>query len=140
MSLGPVELLVLKFPGNQFSGEVVPALRQLVESGQIRIIDIIFAHKDDAGELTVLEINDLDDDSYAVFDPVVEDITGMMTVDDARQLAGSIEANSSAALMLFENVWAKRFADAVVASKGEVLLNERIPRAVIDELLAASAA
>ena len=65
MSLGPIELLVVKFPGNKFTGEVAPALKDLVEGGLIRVIDILFVHKDQDGEVTVLEINDLDDDETA---------------------------------------------------------------------------
>jgi hypothetical protein len=68
MSLGPIELLVVKFPGNRFTGEIAPALKDLVEGGLIRVIDILFVVKDEAGELTVLEINDLDDDNFSRFD------------------------------------------------------------------------
>ena len=136
MSLGPIELLVVKFPGNQFRGEIAPALKELVEGGLIRVIDILFVHKDEGGELSVLEINDLDDDDFSRFDPVVADITGMLTLDDAQQLSAALEENSSGAVMLFENTWATKFRDALVNANGELVLNERIPRAVIDELLA----
>ena len=137
MSIGPIELLVLKFPGNQFTGEIVPALAELVDSGLIRVIDILFVNKDQDGNLTMTEINDLADDDYAVFDPVVSDVTGLLTEDDARELSEGLDNNSSAAMMLFENAWATRFRDAVVNAKGEVLVNVRIPQAVIEEVLAA---
>ena len=140
MSLGPIELLVIKFPGNKFTGEVAPALKDLVEGGLIRVIDILFVHKDEGGEMTVLEINDLDDDDFSRFDPVVADITGMLTVDDARQLAAGLEDNSSGAVMLFENAWATRFRDALVNANGQLVLSERIPKMVIDQLLATPAA
>jgi hypothetical protein len=140
MSLGPIELLVVKFPGNKFSGEVAPALKDLVEGGLIRVIDILFVHKDEAGEVTVLEINDLDDDDFSRFDPVVADLTGMLTPDDARQLSAGLEDNSSGAIMLFENAWATRFRDALLSANAELVLNERIPKVVIDQLLAESAA
>ena len=140
MSLGPIELLVVKFPGNKFTGEVAPALKDLVEGGLIRVIDILFVHKDQDGEMTVLEINDLDDDNFSRFDPVVEDLTGMLTTDDARQLSSGLENNSAGAIMLFENTWAIRFRDAMVRANGQLVLDERIPRAVIDELMAASTA
>ena len=140
MSLGPLELLVVKFPGNRFTGEIAPALTELVEGGLIRVIDILFVYKDEASEMTVLEINDLDDDDFSRFDPVVADITGMLTHDDARQLAAGLEDNSSGAIMLFENTWATKFRDTLVRANGELVLNERIPRTVVDELMAASAA
>ena len=137
MSLGPLELLVVKFPGNRFTGEIAPALTELVEGGLIRVIDILFVYKDEASEMTVLEINDLDDDDYRQFDPVVADLTGMLTVEDAQRLSASFEPNSSAAIMLFENTWATKFRDAVLNAKGELVLNERIPKQVIDEMLEA---
>ena len=140
MSLGPIELLIVKFPGSRFTGEIAPALKDLVEGGLIRVIDILFVHKDEDGEITVLEINDLDDDSFSRFDPVVEDLTGMLTTDDARQLSSGLENNSAGAIMLFENTWAIRFRDAMVRANGQLVLDERIPRAVIDELMAASTA
>jgi hypothetical protein len=138
MDVGPLELLVVKFPGNKFTGEVAPALTGLVESGLIRVIDILFVYKDEAGEVSVLEINDLDDDDFSHFDPVVADLTGMLTVEDARWLSTEFEPNSSAAVMLFENTWATRFRDALVRANGQLVLNERIPRAVAEELMAAS--
>jgi len=136
MSLGPIELLVVKFPGNKFTGEVAPALKDLVEGGLIRVIDILFVHKDQDGEVAVLEINDLDDDDFSQFDPVVADITGMLTPDDAKWFSAGLDNDSSGAIMLFENAWATRFRDALLNANGELVLNERIPKVVIDELLA----
>ncbi len=135
MALGPVELLLLKFPGNKFKGEIVPALEELVDNGTIRIVDLLFAKRDNEGNLKVLELNDLDKDTYAVFDPLVSDISGLITKEDMQKLANGLENNSSAALMLFENTWATRFQDAVLNADGRVLFNERIPRAVIEEAM-----
>ena len=140
MSLGPVELLVVKFPGNKFTGEIVPALKELIEGGLIRVVDILFLTKDEEGTATVLEINDLDDDDFSQFDPVVSDITALLTPEDAQWLAESFEPNTSAAVMLFENTWATKFRDALVNANGELVLNERIPKTVIDELIAKSEA
>jgi hypothetical protein len=137
MSFGPIELLVLRFPGNEFRGEIAPALAELVDAGIIRVIDIVFMIKDE-GELSVLEINDLDEETYAVWDPIVADITGLLSEDDVQHLSGVLEDNSSAAIMLFENTWATRFVDAVLRANGELVLNERIPRRVIEEVLAAA--
>ena len=136
MALGPIELLVLKFPGNQFSGEIMPALGELVEDGTVRIVDLLFAVKNNEGDVTVLEFGDLDPDIFGQWDPLVSDVTPMLNEDDARELTASLENNSSAALLLFENTWATRFVDAVSNARGEVVLNERIPRAVVQELTA----
>ena len=140
MSIGPVELLVLKFPGNKFSGGIMPELRALVESGTIRIVDILFAITDDQGEVAVLELNELDPDAFGEFDPVVTDQSDLLNHDDAKQLAKRIGPNSSAAVMLFENTWATRFRDAVLQADGELVLSERIPKDVVDAMVESAAA
>jgi hypothetical protein len=82
----------------------------------------------------VLEFSDLDTDLFGEWDPLVSDVTPLLNEDDARQLTASLENNSSAAVLLFENTWATRFTDAMRKANGEVVFNERIPRAVIEEL------
>lgn len=136
MAYGPIELLVVGFPGNQFNGEITPALAELIESGLIRIVDVLFIRKDAEGNVTEAELSDLVADVYEALDPLVAELGALLTHDDALALAASLAPNSSAGILLFENVWAKRFADAVVNSHGEVLVNERIPRVVIEELIA----
>jgi hypothetical protein len=136
MSYGPIELLVVKFPGNQFTGELAPALQELIESGTIRVIDLLFASKDASGRVEVLEIDDLGETVFTSFDPLVAEHSGLLSDDDARFFAAGLEPNSSEALLLFENTWASRFAEAFRQAKGEVVLNERVPRAVVEELLA----
>jgi len=139
MALGPIEMLVVKFPGNQFTGEIAPALAELVDAGTIRVIDFVFIKKDPDGSLTSVELADLPEDTASAFVPAVDDVSGMLSEDDIRDLGGLLENNSSAGLMLFENVWAARFAQAVRNAKGEVLFSERIPRKVIEEIAASAA-
>jgi hypothetical protein len=137
MSLGPVEMLLVKFPGNQFTGEIVPALQELVDNNTVRILDLLFIKKDADGSLTIIEVDEVDEDEvYDAFDPLVPEVNGFLSESDAITLAQSLEANSSAALLLFENVWATRFRDAIINAKGQVLLNERIPHSVIEALSA----
>lgn len=136
MPTGPIEMLAVKFPGNRFSGEIVPALEELIESGTIRVIDILFVRKDANGMVEITEISELDDETYALFDTVMSDSEGLMSEDDGQQISELIEPNSSAAVMVFENTWATRFTEAMRNADGEVVFNERIPRVVIDELMA----
>ncbi len=136
MSLGPVEELVVKFPGNQFHGEIIPALHQLVDTGIVRILDIAFVHKDVDGKVTAVELNDLPPDEYAEFDPLVGQITGYFSPDDFTEISRDLSNNSSAAFLLFENAWATQFRDAVLNAQGEIVVFERIPKAVIDKLIA----
>jgi hypothetical protein len=139
MSIGPVELLVLKFPGNQFTGEVGPALKELVDSGTIRIIDLLFAITDPQGNIAVVELSDLDSAAKGEFDPVVTDQTDLLTHDDARTLAAGLGPDSSGAIMLFENTWATKFRDAVLGAGGELVLSERIPKAAVDAMVDSAA-
>jgi hypothetical protein len=138
MTLGPIELLMIRFPGNQFTGEIIPAKAELVENGTVHIVDLLFITKDAQGAVRVYELTDLVPDLLGRFEPLASDITPMLNEDDAHELAASLENDSSAGIMLFENIWATRFAQAVHAAQGEVLLNERIPNVVIEGVLAGS--
>lgn len=138
MSLGPIEMLMIRFPGTTISGDLVPALAELVENGTIHIVDLLFIQKDAEGKVTVQELTDLAPNLFGQFEPLANDITPLLNEEDAYEMAGSLENNSCAGLMLFENVWAARFAVAVRAAHGEVLLNERIPHAVVEEILTAT--
>src|SRR3954452_6186696 len=100
MTLGPVEYLIFSFPGNRFRGEIVPALQEVVESGIIRVIDLILATKDTDGNVTVKEISDLDAETAQALAPVVADITGMLTEEDIAELSELLDTNSSGALLL----------------------------------------
>jgi hypothetical protein len=135
MTYGPIELLVIEFPGNEFTGEIAPALAELVDTGMVRIIDILFVYKSDESEVTETELADLDESLYTQYEALVFDTAGLLTHEDAILLTESMEPNSSAGLVLFENVWATRFATAVRNANGQVILNERIPHAAIEALL-----
>ncbi|HEY3071348.1 MAG TPA: DUF6325 family protein [Candidatus Limnocylindrales bacterium] len=137
MSIGPVELLVLKFPVERVGRNVAGSLQDLVQSGLIRVIDLVFARKSGTNGVQVLELHELEDEDSGMIEPLVADITGFLNGDDVEKLTAAMEPGSSAAIMLFEHAWAKNFADQVAAAHGEVVLAERIPRAVIDELVRA---
>jgi hypothetical protein len=139
MTLGPVDVFAVKFPGNQFRGEIVPALRELVDAGTITIIDLTFARKDADGNVEIVELHDLDDETYTLYESLVGDVNGMLSEDDVDMIANGLEPNSAAALMLFENTWARRFVDALIGARAEVIISERIPRVAIEQLIAAQA-
>jgi hypothetical protein len=139
MSLGPVELLAIKFPGNQFTGGIARALVDLLAHDTIRVIDILFVNKTENETLEFADLYDLDEDTARVFGPLATNLIDLLTLEDARRFVDTLEPNSSIGLMLFENTWAAPFASAVRDAKGEVLLNERVPHVVIEELMAAHA-
>ena len=134
--LGPVEILVVGFPGNQFNGEVAPALGELVASGLVRVIDLVFVTKDADGDVVGIELSDLDDAVGGAFQPHVGVPSGLLADEDIEDLGADLEPGSSAAILLFEHVWATKFRDAVVDSGGELLASIRIPKEVMDEVLA----
>jgi hypothetical protein len=139
MTLGPVEILCIKFPNTYIKDDIAAALKTLVEIGTIRIIDILFIRKSENGEVTVNEIDEMKDVDHSLLDPLVSDISGLISEVDIQGIAEALDNSSFAALMLFENTWATAFRDAVINANGQLLLNERIPSSVIDEALAVQA-
>jgi hypothetical protein len=134
MTLGPVEYIVVGFPGNQFTGAIAPELMALVDSGTVRILDLIFIGKDAEGSVLSFEIDELE--ARAGFAGLDADVGGLISPEDIEYVAGSLEPNSSAALLIWEDVWAAPFAEAVRQSKGVLLEGARIPHELIAPTLA----
>ena len=129
-SYGPVSLVAISFPGNEFKGEIAPALEELISSGTVRIIDLAFISKDGEGNLVAFEINDLDDDVYGQIDPYVDEVSSL----DIASVGEMLELDSSAALFLFENSWAAKFATAVQNANGQLLMSETVPASVVNAI------
>ena len=129
MTIGPVEYIIVGFPGNEFNGEIAPELMALVESGTVRILDLIFIGKDADGSVLAFEIDDLDD--VAGFDRLDGEVGGLISPEDIEYAAATLEPDSSAALLIWEDVWAARFADAVRKSNGVLVEGARIPHELI---------
>jgi hypothetical protein len=140
MSYGPIELLVARFPGNVATGELGSAFENLIATGSIRIIDFVFVTKDAQGMVDIAEIDAIDEAAFTRLDPLIAEVSGLISEDDAYYFANLLEPNSSEALLLFENVWAAQFAESFRKVNGEVLLNERIPHSVIEQVLAETGA
>lgn len=136
MGLGPIEIIVVGFPENRFTGEIAPALGDLVESGIVRIVDLVFIAKDDDGTVAAIELNELDDSISAAYLTLVEELDSLIGEEDIEDFGEQLEPGSSIALLVVEHVWAKGFADAVANSGGVLLDSIRIPRDVIEELTA----
>ena len=136
-NIGPVEYVILGFPGNKFTGQIVPELAKLIESGVIRIIDLTFISKDAAGEVSVVDYDAIEE--LAAFAGLDAEIGGILTEDDIAYAALSLEPNSSAALLLWEDTWAAPFAAAVRNANGVILEGARIPREIIDQAMDALA-
>ncbi len=135
MALGPVEYAVIAFPGNRFNGDVVPALSELVENDTVHIIDLVFVHKDEDGTLTIGEIEQLDAELGAVFAELEGDIEDLLNEEDLQDISALLPPNSSAAVIIWESLWAARFAAAVRDSGGELVDSGRIPHEVVMQAL-----
>jgi uncharacterized membrane protein len=140
MTLGPIDFLALEFPGNKFTGEILLELQGLVESGTIRILDLVIVMKDADGQVVTRELQELDPHTIEVVDPLKVEITSMVTHDDLMAVAENLENNTTAAVMLFENLWAVKFVQAVINANGKLISQQRIPREVVEEALADIAA
>jgi uncharacterized membrane protein len=132
----PVDLVLLGFPGNKFTGDIAPALRDLVSSGTVRILDLVFITKGADGNVAGVELSDLGE-AGAAFDDVDGEINELLTDEDIEAAGEELEPDSSAALLMFENTWAGRLATAIREADGEVLAYERIPRDAMQEFLGA---
>lgn len=131
MSIGPVEYMVVAFPGNRFTGQIAPALADLVEKGTIRILDLAFVMKDADGNVAALELSDLDEDVAAAFGSTGAGKGMLFNDEDLEAVGEELEADSSAALLVWEDVWATQLADAIRDAGGELYDLERIPHDVV---------
>ena len=136
MAFGPVDVIIIGFPGNKFTGRIAPALMELVDSGTIRVIDLLFVSKDPNGRVTTIEASDLDPDtgpSYLAIDVVQP---GALGPEDADEVSDDLAPNSSALLIAFENAWAAKFAEACRAADAVVIDQIRIPADVVEAVAA----
>jgi hypothetical protein len=134
---GPVDCVLIRFPGNKFRGEIAPALADLVNDGTIHIIDLVFILKDENGDVTAAELTDLGEDA-ATFDDIDGDVGELLSEEDIMDAAEDLEANTSALLIVFENSWAARLATAMRNADGEVVAFERIPHDIVMEVVGAA--
>lgn len=129
--IGPVEYAVIAFPGNQFNGEIVPALHELVDAGLVRIIDLAFVGKDADGGVMAFEITDLDGDAQDALVAVGAEPSGLLNDEDVDAVGDALEPDSSAALIVWEDVWAAKLSHAVRAAGGRMVDFQRIPPEVV---------
>ena len=135
MSIGPVEYIILGFPGNNFTGQIVPELAKLIDSGLVRIIDLTFIMKDADGNVEVVEYDAVEE--LAAFAGLDAEVGGLLTDEDVAYAAMTLEPDSSAALLVWEDTWAAPFAAAVRNANGVILEGARIPREIIEEAMVA---
>lgn len=134
MSIGPVEYILIGFPGNKFTGEIAPALDRLIENETVRIIDLVFISKDADGDVAALEFDQLDE--FAPFASLKGEVGGLLNEEDVEYAATALEPNSSAALIVWEDTWATELAQAIRNANGVVLEGARIPHELAELAMA----
>jgi hypothetical protein len=138
--MGPVDYLLIEWPGRQPNGEAAPHLVDLVDRGLIRVLDLVFIRKDEDGSVAGVEISEVGGQvaEMKVFEGAS---SGLLTDDDTAEAGQALEPGTSAALLVYENRWAAPLAAAVRRSGGQLVASGRIPvQAVIAALDAAEEA
>jgi hypothetical protein len=124
--------MIVGLPGHRFQGRIAPALAELVESNTIRIIDLAFVGKSADGEVVAFELSELDEEVRAGLENIVGGpVEGLFNEDDLAAAAEELDPDSSAALLVWEDVWAAKLAGAIRDAGGELLDLERIPHEVV---------
>jgi hypothetical protein len=136
MPLGPVDVYIVGFPGNKFSGEIVPAILDQVEKGVIRVVDILFVVKDGEGNVATLTIEDLGPEG-AAFAEVDVVQAGALNHEDADEVSDDIPLNSSALLIAYENTWMQDLVLAFARADAVVIDQIRIPADVVNAVVEA---
>lgn len=135
MGHGPVDVIMVGFPGSRFNGTIIPELDRLVDAGTIAVIDGLVVRKGPDGAVDFLELADAEGDVAALSRSLGEG-AGLLSEDDVIELADALEPDSTGAILIFEHLWARQLKDAVTASGGSLVSDLRVPGDVVDALVA----
>ncbi|MFJ9823611.1 DUF6325 family protein [Streptomyces sp. NPDC101160] len=139
--MGPVDYLVIEFPGNRMTGEAFPLLLDLVDRGIVRILDLMFVRKDTDGSVVALELRDLDADGEFDVSVFEGSSSGLLGQDDLNEAGMALEPGNAAGILVYENLWAAPLARALRRSGAQLVAGGRIPvQALLASLEAAEAA
>jgi hypothetical protein len=125
--LGPVDYVVIEFPGSKFNGEIAPTLVDLVDRGIIRVLDLIMITKEPDGSFDAIELNDFEEGALGELHRLETEIAELLSADDIANVAEALEPGSTAGVLVYENRWAAPFASAVRHCGGQLVANGRIP-------------
>lgn len=132
--MGPVDYLVVEFPGNRMTGKAFPMLVDLVDRGLIRILDLVFVRKESDGSVAGLELSDIDGDGELDLSVFEGASSGLLGEDDIQEAGGVLQPDCSAGILVYENVWAAPLAREIRLSGGQLVASGRIP---VQQVLAA---
>src|SRR4051812_36154933 len=129
--IGPVDYAIVAFPGSRFTGRIAPALAELADAGTIRIIDVAFISKDDQGGISAFDLDEIEAEGRAGFETAGVAGETLFNEDDVMNAAAALDPGSSAAMIVWENLWARKLAEAVRAADGMLIDFGRIPHATV---------
>ncbi|ASD21795.1 MULTISPECIES: DUF6325 family protein [Cryobacterium] len=132
--LGPVDWIVVEFPGSTFNGSIAPEITSLVDRGLVKILDLLILTKDADGALEIAELSDLEDGQLGELRAFETELATLLSEEDVISAAEAIEPGSTAALLVWENLWAAPFGASVRHAGGQLVASGRIP---VQALLAA---
>jgi uncharacterized membrane protein len=136
--LGPVELAVIEFPGSQFKGDIAPALADLVDNDIVHIIDLVFVTKNDDGSIDAIEVSDLPTEEASAFDDLDGEAGGLLSDADLDLASEVLAPGSSAALIVWENTWARRLVTAIKGAGGRLVAHDRLDAETVQAALASA--
>lgn len=141
LGLGPIDYILIEFPGSRFNGQIAPALIDVVERGIIRVLELLVIRKDEDGSVEAIDVMEMDPDEIGPFGGLAGGTLGLLADEDVAAAGEALEPGTTAGLLVWENTWAAPFADAVRGSGGEVVASGRIPvQDLLEALDAADAA
>jgi len=139
VGLGPIDYVLIEFPGSQFNGQIAPNIVELVQNETIRLLDVVFVHKTQDGDVESLELSDVAPVEAGDLADVDVGFAGLLSDEDLDAAAEVVEPGSSALLLVWENTWAAPLATAIRESGGQLVSSGRIPVNAIISALEASA-
>ncbi len=134
MTIGPLEFIVIGCKGHTFTREILPELKAIQEKDLIRVVDLSFVRKDSNGTVSVLEVHDLKDEELALFDPIKEDLMGLLTHEDIASLTGVIPPDTSAVIVLLEHAWLVRLSEGLDRANAKLLAGGMVPPTAMEQL------
>ena len=133
-TLGPIAYVIVEFPGSKMTGGGLPILVDLVDRGVIRIIDLLFVKRDTDGSIEIVNLGDIDGDGTLDLTVFEGASSGLLSESDVKEASGAIDPGSSAAILVYENTWAKPFADELRKGGAQLVAAGFIPQ---DDLMSA---
>ena len=124
--MGPLEVLVIECPGDRLDGGIMLALTPAVDSGTLRIIDVVVVHTDARGNITSYGRAELQEHELVAYD-FVDETCGLLSVGDIGRISARVSPDCSAVLMVVEHAWTTQLAQAVLAANGRIVVHERVP-------------